>query len=96
LGYPLQTLGAYAKVAVNTNLEFGYQFAGKKAGIGPMLSLSRFAFAMDDVRAGVKTKGNFRFLYAGIGGMGTIHLSKRLLFTPSVYIGSTEPDNSAY
>jgi len=69
LGYPLQTLSYNAKVAVNTNLEFGYQFAGKMAGIGPMLSIGRFAFAMDDKKnAYVKIKGNFRVLYAGIGG----------------------------
>lgn len=87
LGAPLQTLSAFAKVAINTNLEFGYQFAGKKVGIGPILSISRFAFAMDDKKAYVKTKGNFRVLYAGIGGISTIHLSKRLLFAPQLTFG---------
>jgi len=88
LGYPLQTLSYNAKVAVNTNLEFGYQFAGKMAGIGPMLSIGRFAFAMDDKKnAYVKIKGNFRVLYAGIGGIGAIRLSRRLLFAPQLTFG---------
>ncbi len=87
LGYPLHTLSYNAKVAVNTNLEFGYQFAGKRAGIGPMLSIGRFAFAMDEKNAYIKTKGNFRVLYAGIGGIGAIHLSRKLLFAPQLTFG---------